>query len=145
MGLFDSVYAGCPSCGAKVEFQTKADEAPYMNNYTLEDAPAHLLIDVLNDPHYCEKCGAWLALVDPAYPPDGPPPRPTPTVARVRDPQEGEYQAHFQGMRWWRAPFSYADIADAQADRNPKGQDPAEGLGAEHESAVAESDAPKGK
>jgi hypothetical protein len=115
VGLFDSIYAGCPGCGAKVEFQTKADEQPYMNTYTLDDAPAHLLIDVLNDPHYCQKCGAWLALIDPAYPPNGQPPRPTPTVVRLREPSEDEYQSHFQGFRWWRAPFSYADIAKGDA------------------------------
>lgn len=85
MGLFDSVYAGCPQCGAKVEFQSKADECPYMNNYTLQSAPTHILVDVMNEPQCCGACGAWLAIVDPDYPP-GSPPRPSPQVVRVREP-----------------------------------------------------------
>ena len=39
MGLFDSVYAECPECGQRNEFQSKADVCPYMNSYTVENAP----------------------------------------------------------------------------------------------------------
>jgi len=66
MGLFDSVMVECPECGHKVEHQSKADEMPYMNTYTVEDAPAHILIDCLNEPHRCGKCGTWHVLYDPA-------------------------------------------------------------------------------
>lgn len=143
MGLFDSVYAGCPGCGQRVEFQSKADEQPYMNSYTLDDAPAHILFDVLNDPHYCQKCGAWLAIIDPAYPPAGAQPRPSPEVVRLRDPNEGEYRSHSQGMRWWDSPFTYADIASAGEARS----DATTQIGAaegEHAVVATSDETPKG-
>ena len=97
MGLFDSVYVDCPHCGKPVEFQSKADEAPYMHRYTIADAPTHILTDVLNRPEHCMSCGGWMALVDPAFPIE--PPRPAPKVAKVRTPDNPE--KHFQGMQWW--------------------------------------------
>lgn len=111
MGLFDSVYVPCPHCSRKVEIQSKADEAPYMNRYTIEDAPTHILIDVLNRPEYCRGCGGWLVLVDPRYPPENPePPRPTPEIAKTRTPSNPH--RHDQGFQWWPddEPFTYADI-----------------------------------
>ncbi len=112
MGLFDSVYANCPRCDRRIEFQSKTDEDPYMNRYTVEDAPTHILIDVLNDPHYCCGCKSWFALIDPAFPPDGPP-RPKPVATPVRDPvgDEASLYAHDQSFGWWHAPFTFADIS----------------------------------
>ena len=114
MGLFDSVYAECPRCRREVEFQSKADEEPYLNRYTPETAPTHILIDVLNDPHYCHGCGAWFVLIDPRFPPGDELPRPEPTARLLRQPGEGEWHghSHHAELRWWDAPFSFADLAD---------------------------------
>lgn len=109
MGLFDSVMVDCPKCGNQTEFQSKADDDAYCRVFTPDTAPTEILIDVLNDPHFCEKCGAWFALIDPAFPPEAPP-RPKPDARLVRDPAEGEFSQHRQGMRWWDAPFSFDDL-----------------------------------
>jgi hypothetical protein len=119
MGMFDSVYANCPTCEKPVEFQSKEGEC-FCNVYTLgaDDAPTAVLTDVLNDPHYCRHCGTWLALVDPAFPPNSPPPRPRDVrVATLRQPREGEFRTHSSQtfIRWWDAPFSYDDIASGMS------------------------------
>lgn len=111
MGVFDSVYVPCPHCNKNVEFQSKADFAPSLAAYTLDTAPTHILIDILNEPEYCEACGGWMVLTDPRYPPERPePPRPSPVVSRVRSPDNPV--THPQGMRWWpnEEPFSLNDI-----------------------------------
>ncbi len=59
---------------------------------------------------FCESCGHWTALIDPHFPPSREPPRPSPKPVKLRDLSEGEYLAHEQGMRWWKAPFSFNDI-----------------------------------
>jgi len=97
MGLFDSVYADCPHCGASVEFQTKADEDPYMRRYTLADAPDHMVRDILNKPHHCKSCDGWFALLDQRYPIT--PPRPSPICAKVRSPDSAGGQE--SGFKWW--------------------------------------------
>lgn len=116
MGLFDSVYVDCPHCGKPVEFQTKADEAPYMRHYTLEDAPAYMLADIMNGPTHCQSCDKWMALIDPAYPP-GEQPKPNLRAAKVRAPENPN--THFQGMKWWPddESFTYADLIDAPPSR----------------------------
>lgn len=114
MGLFDSLYHNCPTCGARNEFQSKADIDPYMRSYTVESAPTHILVDVLNAPEYCQSCGNWFALIDPRFPPDAEPPRPDPKAVKLRALNEGEYSSHPQGMRWWNAPFTFADIAEGE-------------------------------
>jgi hypothetical protein len=85
-----------------------------MNSYTLEDAPAHILEDVLNDPHWCAGCKSWFALIDPAFPPEGQRPRPSPKAMPVREPSEDEYSVYSHrpdDLRWWLVPFSYDDLA----------------------------------
>jgi hypothetical protein len=117
MGLFDSVYVACPNCGVENELQSKADDDPYLNRYTVEDAPTHILIDVLNSPHYCGKCGSWFALIDPRFPPGDELPRPEPTAELLRDPGEGEWHGHdiHKELRWWDAPFSFVDLRKQRA------------------------------
>ena len=113
MGLFDSVYVDCPHCDKKIEHQSKADIDPCMNSFTISDAPAHILRDVLNDPHYCRGCGKWHVLFDPDFPPNYQPPRPSPSVRKVRDPKENEFYAHStqNWLRWWDVEFSETDIS----------------------------------
>lgn len=108
MGLFDSVWVPCPRCGKPVEFQSKALD-PCMETFSLADAPAEILFDVMNWPHYCGACGQWFALIDPNHPP-GRRPKPALRAAKVRTPDNPH--THPQGMRWWPddVEFSYDDI-----------------------------------
>ena len=53
MGCFDSVMVPCPECGELTEFQTKAGEC-LLTEYSFEDAPAALLVDVVNETHRCK-------------------------------------------------------------------------------------------
>lgn len=111
MGLFDSVYAPCAHCGSPIEYQSKADEDPYMNRYTVEDAPAAILWDVMNAPVHCQACDGWTALIDPRFP-GGDIPRPELKPAAVRTPKD--YLTHPQGMKWWPhlLKFSYEDLEE---------------------------------
>jgi hypothetical protein len=112
MGLFDSVWIDCPNCGRPVEFQSKADGDPCCRRFSLDDAPTHILTDILNAPEHCMGCGQWMAIVDPAFPPAAEPPRPKPEVVKVRTPEKP--WTHKQGMKWWpeEEPFTFADIAN---------------------------------
>jgi len=111
MGLFDSLYVPCPHCERPVEFQSKALPEPYMNQFTLKDAPSDILWDVMNWPEYCKHCGQWLALIDPAYPPNAEKPRPNLRAAKVRAPADP--RSHPQGMNWWPAErFTYDDLSE---------------------------------
>lgn len=111
MGMFDSTYVDCPTCGFRVEFQSK--EGPLcLNAYNLEDAPTEVLVDIINDPHWCRGCKSWFALVDPDFPPEQR--RPNPKAVPVRDPKEDEFWAYQRDpdrLRWWNAPFTFADLA----------------------------------
>lgn len=58
MGMFDRVWVKCPKCETENEFQTKSGEC-CMGNYTLEDCPDDVLVDVnRHSPCLC-KCGAY--------------------------------------------------------------------------------------
>lgn len=114
MGLFDSLYVDCPHCGTPVEFQSKEWNCD-LSVYSLESAPTAILRDAMNWPTRCGKCDGWVALIDPDFPP-GPPPRPALRAAKIRTPEKPE--THSQGMKWWPydKDFSYADLADAEAN-----------------------------
>lgn len=113
MGMFDSVYAPCAHCGSEIEYQSKAGEC-CMDRYTVETAPVEVLIDILNEPHYCAGCGRWTALFDPRFTPT--PPRPEPRSVKVREPSPEETRIHSSHtyLRWWQAPFSEADIVETE-------------------------------
>ena len=51
MGLFDSVWFKCPSCGNEIEAQSKGGEC-YMRNYRASSVP----IDVALDAEIYEPC-----------------------------------------------------------------------------------------
>lgn len=56
--MFDSVLVKCPKCGEENEFQTKSGDC-YLENYTLEDCPNDVLLDVnRHAPYHC-KCNAF--------------------------------------------------------------------------------------
>jgi len=120
MGLFDSVYAACPSCGTPIEFQSKEGDCS-LTNYSVATAPKFVLLDVLNEPHYCRKCGNWSVLYDPAFPPNVETHRPQPTMRKVRRPSPEEFHAHASQdfLRWWDTPFVESDMLDEPAPVAP--------------------------
>lgn len=107
MGLFDRVYVDCPNCGNQVEFQSKGGECDLVN-FSLDDAPIHVLMDMMNYPQECE-CGTWLAVIDPRAPASFV--RPEVKVARVKHP----HHAPFDGARFvwpYDRPFTKDDIEE---------------------------------
>lgn len=65
MGVYDTLHINCPGCGQKHSFQSKADYAPYLNDYTIADSPKCILGDVADrlkeEPAMCE-CGTVYTL-----------------------------------------------------------------------------------
>jgi hypothetical protein len=116
MGLFDTVDIKCPVCNFRVEYQTKANEWPQLDHFTIEDAPTHILTDVLNQPEKCSGCGSWVVLYDPNFPPI--PLRPYPSVLIVKPPK-GETIKRRQGMEWWPdgEEFNFPTPADGSEGR----------------------------
>lgn len=58
MGMFDTVFVPCPSCGTKVACQSKGGDC-FLAEYTLEDCPQDVLGDInRHAPHFCDECGA---------------------------------------------------------------------------------------
>jgi hypothetical protein len=110
MGMYDSVMVPCPSCGKQVEFQSKEWDCQ-MDRWSLEEAPAKVKFDIMNEPNHCEACDNWFALIDPNHPPGRQKP-PELVAAKVTSPENP--RTHFQGMKWWPLdkPFSYADLAE---------------------------------
>lgn len=107
MGLFDSVYVPCANCGTKIEYQSKAGEC-YMHEYDIETASTEVLMDVINDPRQCYKCGKWNALVDSRYPPDYRPPHPNPTARILKEPKPESVKG--SPPYSWLAGFSFDDL-----------------------------------
>jgi len=55
MGMFDSVYFGCPHCGEQTEVQSKAGFCVLDNFY--EDAvPTCIAQDLDRERHFCKHC-----------------------------------------------------------------------------------------
>lgn len=58
MGMFDSIYVDCPSCGEKetIELQSKSGPCT-LERYTLENAPSEVLSGVHTDIDFdCRSC-----------------------------------------------------------------------------------------
>ena len=55
MGMFDSVYVNCKECGSKLEFQSKSGPCD-LNQYTINNAPPEVLIDLNMDIQECKSC-----------------------------------------------------------------------------------------
>lgn len=60
MGMYDSVNIQCPNCKGTVQFQSKAGDCT-LGNYTLEDAPREIQVDLDGRSEYCS-CG-WKCTV----------------------------------------------------------------------------------
>ena len=56
MGLYDSLYITCPSCGNEVEFQSKADAERYFRSFTFDNVPSVILFDLNYRIEQCSKC-----------------------------------------------------------------------------------------
>lgn len=58
MGVYDTIWAKCPKCGEKSEFQSKIGDC-ILQDYDLEDCPDDVLWDAnRHSPNECE-CGAY--------------------------------------------------------------------------------------
>ena len=58
MGMFDSVYVNCKDCGTKIEFQSKVGEC-CLHEYSLNDAPHEILLDLNGEIQICGNCDAY--------------------------------------------------------------------------------------
>ena len=57
MGMFDSVWLDCPSCGEKYEAQSKGGDC-LLRQYTLENVPENVLSNInRHAPFTCNNCG----------------------------------------------------------------------------------------
>ena len=91
MGMYDTVYFGCPKCNSKIGIQSKEAGSPSMDNFDLKSAPRAILNDVLNQPHKCHRCETWVVLYDPDFPPI--PKRSNPAVLIVNPPTKEHYKS----------------------------------------------------
>jgi len=60
MGVFDTVCVPCPGCGREHEFFSYAD--PYLDRFTLDNAPDVVLADISGQQQACG-CGFIFAIV----------------------------------------------------------------------------------
>lgn len=67
MGMFDSVFAACPSCGELVEFQSKAGPCD-LKRYLASSVPAVIAMDLMGERENCRKCGGTVSLMWPQVP-----------------------------------------------------------------------------
>lgn len=61
MGMFDSLYVGCPDCKEEVEFQSKAGEC-CLGRYNLQDVPLKILIDLDGKSENCPCCHRYIVI-----------------------------------------------------------------------------------
>jgi endogenous inhibitor of DNA gyrase (YacG/DUF329 family) len=62
MGMYDIVMVPCPTCGERIESQSKSGDC-VLATYRLEDAPDAVLLDVnRHAPFVCAKCGTSFAV-----------------------------------------------------------------------------------
>lgn len=58
MGMFDTVWVPCPSCGTKIGFQTKSGDCS-LEDYELHNVPSDVAIDIRRHaPYPCPTCNA---------------------------------------------------------------------------------------
>lgn len=60
MGMFDSVYARCQSCGTKVEFQSKSGDCT-LAEYDRHKVPKSIALALNGSSEKCS-CGKWVTL-----------------------------------------------------------------------------------
>jgi endogenous inhibitor of DNA gyrase (YacG/DUF329 family) len=68
MGVFDTIYVPCPTCGTRSEFQSKSGPCE-LGVYDLHEAPIEVLSDInRHAPNTCAKCGTQFAVLVKAAP-----------------------------------------------------------------------------
>lgn len=55
MGMFDTVIFDCPTCGRKLDVQSKAGTC-ILDSFSQYSVPVEIAIDLENELVYCEKC-----------------------------------------------------------------------------------------
>lgn len=56
MGMFDTIWVPCPTCGKKEGFQSKSGDC-LLRDYELDEAPMNVLLDVnRHSPYQCTDC-----------------------------------------------------------------------------------------
>ena len=63
MGMFDSIFARCPSCLLPIEFQSKSGECN-LNRYTSKSVPANVAQGASGKIEICD-CGVRVKLLAP--------------------------------------------------------------------------------
>jgi len=61
MGDYDSIWAHCPKCGCKVEFQSKSGPCN-MHDHDLWSVPTDVLLGALDATEMCPVCNAEFQL-----------------------------------------------------------------------------------
>lgn len=56
MGMYDSVWARCPKCDSKIEFQSKSGECR-MDSFAPHAVPLAVALDMHENVVECDKCG----------------------------------------------------------------------------------------
>jgi NMD protein affecting ribosome stability and mRNA decay len=117
MGMFDSVMVDCPTCGHKIEHQSKVGDC-VLDVFSLENAPYDVAISILNEPEFCRKCENWSVVTHPDFPPRTAETETQPatlhgaSVQKVRSPDTSEMRMHTTQtyLRWWDTEFKLSDI-----------------------------------
>jgi len=61
MGMYDTVHARCPKCGAKISNQSKVGPCT-LKDYDIYDAPPAVVVDVAEGEWWCDGCESRLRL-----------------------------------------------------------------------------------
>ena len=57
MSMFDSIWADCPKCKERIEFQSKSEECCLMD-YEIDNVPFDIGCDIVGKEGICPGCGA---------------------------------------------------------------------------------------
>ena len=66
MGMYDKVWVACPKCGKNIEEQSKAGEC-LLIDYTINNAPLEILVDIDGGELYCEPCDHYFRIRIPQF------------------------------------------------------------------------------
>lgn len=54
--MFDTIYFKCPTCGAKIELQSKGADSPSLSEYDYRAVPLQVAAGVLGSQVCCNDC-----------------------------------------------------------------------------------------